>query len=170
MLTEDEAMALMRKYAPNDHLFRVITDHTKAVRKVAMRIAKRFPRADKNLVSIGALTHDIGRFKTRNAIEHGIIGAAIMRKEGHPELASVCERHLGGGIPKDEVIRQNLPLPLKEYMPITIEEKIITAADNLVMGAKEITVAQAVDRYRREFGDRVGSRVHALFIELNQKE
>jgi uncharacterized protein len=42
----------------------------------------------------------------------------------------VCERHTGAGISRDDVIRQALPLPVRDHLPVSLEEKIICLADN----------------------------------------
>ena len=52
-----------------------VINHCKAVRKVAVRIAKK-AHANIQLVEAGALLHDIGRSKTQG-IMHGIEGAKI---------------------------------------------------------------------------------------------
>jgi len=46
-----------------------------------------------------------------------------------PEHALVCERHIGVGITKDDIIRQKLPLPPRDMLPISLEEKVICLAD-----------------------------------------
>jgi uncharacterized protein len=166
MLTEHEAVELLRKYAPDERLFKIILAHSNKVIEIALRMAEQHPEADKNFIRVAGLLHDIGRFKTRKAIEHGIKGAEIMRAEGHPEIALVCERHLGAGISKQEVKAQKLPLPLKDYLPVSIEEKIITAADNLVDNDEEISEEAAVERFRKELGPFVAEKVRALFDEL----
>jgi putative nucleotidyltransferase with HDIG domain len=60
-----------------------VINHCKAVRKVAIRIAKK-AHANIQLVEAGALLHDIGRSKTQG-IMHGIEGAKIANTLGLPE-------------------------------------------------------------------------------------
>lgn len=52
-----------------------------------------------------------------------------MRAEGYPRHARVCERHTGAGLTKHDIISQKLPLPEEDYLPETIEEKVICYAD-----------------------------------------
>ena len=85
------------------------------------------------------MLHDIGIFKCDAAgiqcfgiepyICHGRIGAELLRSEGFPRHARVCERHTGAGITKAQVIAQNLPLPQQDFLPETMEEKVICYAD-----------------------------------------
>ncbi|MFH1132863.1 MAG: HD domain-containing protein [Nanoarchaeota archaeon] len=169
MLTESEAIALLRKHAPDERLFRIVLAHSQKVKEIALRMAKAHPEADKEFIRIGALLHDIGRFSAKKAILHGIIGAEILRKEGLPDFALVCERHLGAGISKEEVIAEKLPLPNRNFLPLSVEEKIITAADNLVDNGGEISEDAAAERYRKELGPAVAQKVQALFDELKEK-
>ena len=103
--------------------------HCKAVRDVAVRIARK-AGANVDLVEAGALLHDIGRAKT-HSIRHGIEGAKIARSLGLPEeLVNIIERHIGAGLSAD--VAQSLGLPKKDFIPETLEEKIVCHADNLI--------------------------------------
>ena len=46
-----------------------------------------------------------------------------------PKHALVAERHTGTGITMDQVIREHLPIPIRDYCPISLEEKIVCYAD-----------------------------------------
>ncbi len=86
------------------------------------------------LVLAGALLHDVGRTVTHE-VDHGVEGALLIREQGwNEELAKIVERHIGGGITKGEAEEQGLPP--KDYVPQTLEEKIICHADNTA-GGKE---------------------------------
>lgn len=83
-----------------------------------------------NIVEIGSILHDIGRTRT-HGIDHGVVGGQLVRKFGFSEeIALIAERHIGGGIPANEAA--NLRLPEKDYLPQTLEEKIVCYADKLV--------------------------------------
>lgn len=154
-ITEKQAIALLRKYAPNEKAFKLVLAHSKAVQKVALRIAKNID-CDKDFIKTASLLHDIGRFKyfKKNVIKHGIHGAKILRKHNLPKHANVCERHLGAGINKKDIKDQKLPLPKNKcYIPLTKEEYIITHADNLIFGTKEAPFSKVIERFQIEFGD-----------------
>ena len=53
----------------------------------------------------------------------------MMREEGYDRHARVCERHTGAGLSAREIEQQDLPLPHRDFLPETIEEKIICYAD-----------------------------------------
>ena len=111
------------------------------------------------------MLHDIGIFKcdaagiqcfgTEPYICHGRIGAELLRSEGFPRHARVCERHTGAGITKAQIIAQNLPLPQQDFLPETMEEKMICYADKFFSKAhidREKTIEQA-EKSLSKFGD-----------------
>ena len=85
------------------------------------------------------MLHDIGMFLTDSPeidchgkepyIKHGILGRQILEKEGLPKHALVCERHIGVGLSLRDIVDQQLPLPHRDMLPVTLEEKIICYAD-----------------------------------------
>jgi uncharacterized protein (TIGR00295 family) len=118
-----------------------LMDHCESVHSLSVKLADtlntRSPaiRADKKLVSVGALLHDIGRTKTQG-VDHGVAGAQILRNLNTAndafleKVARICERHIGGGITRAEA--KKLGLPDGDYVPRTLEEKMISYCDNLV--------------------------------------
>ena len=107
--------------------------------------------ADLDLVEAGAILHDVGRSKTQG-IYHAIAGAEILKEHGFsPELVKIIERHIGAGIPKDEAIL--LGLPPKDYLPISLEEKIIAHADNLIHGTEEVSIDFVLQKWRKSMGE-----------------
>jgi uncharacterized protein len=135
--------ALIDKYySGHDRAKSILMAHSQRVAELALRVVGRvetIEQVDKDFVEQAALLHDIGMLFTdtpklechgdRPYIAHGIIGAEILRQEGLPRHALVCERHIGVGLSIEDITSQNLPLPLREMQPETIEEKIIAYAD-----------------------------------------
>jgi uncharacterized protein len=102
------------------------------------------------LVKKGALLHDIGRCMT-DGIYHAVVGAEILKSEGYPlELIRIVERHIGAGIPKEEAIEMGLPP--KDFMPHTIEEKIVAHADNLLHGDQEVDIDFVIEKWSSRMG------------------
>src|SRR3989338_7278903 len=62
LITEEQAISLLKKYAPSEEIFQKVLAHVKAVQKVALQIAERCPGVNMELIIIGSLLHDIGRF------------------------------------------------------------------------------------------------------------
>ncbi len=124
-----------------------LLDHVFMVERLATRIASSC-NANIEVVRAGAMLHDIGRTVT-NGIDHAVKGAEILRTAKISEdIVKIVERHTGAGISKDEA--EKLGLPVKDYTPVTLEEKIVAQADNLVSGNKIITLEEVVENYKRK--------------------
>jgi len=138
--------------------------HCKAVRDVAVKIAKKTD-ADVELVEAGALLHDIGRSKT-HGVFHAVEGGKIAKQLGLPQnIIHIIERHIGAGIPKEEA--EKLGLPPKDYIPQTLEEKIICHSDNLIDNCKQQNIEKQVERVLREGHKEYAERLIRLHKELS---
>jgi len=129
-------------YAEHDKARNILLAHSHLVARLALRVAERVGQnepVDKDFIEQAALLHDIGMLFTdtpkldchgdRPYIAHGVIGAEILRKEGLPRHASVCERHIGVGLSVEDINDQGLPLPLQDMRPQSLEERIVAYAD-----------------------------------------
>lgn len=119
----------------------VFLRHAGQVTALALELAQRnrLP-LDPAVVADAAMLHDIGIYLTNapdigcegsaRYIEHGPLGAALLRREGFSEeIARVAERHTGTGITAETVEQLGLPIPLADYMPETLLEKLVCYAD-----------------------------------------
>lgn len=121
---------------------RKVIDHCRAVRDCACDYAARCPDANYSLVETGAWLHDIGR-SIDHSIRHAQAGADLLRSWGFPEpVARIVECHLGAGLTADECVA--LGLDARDCMPRTIEEKIVTHADNLIAGTTRVTIEESL--------------------------
>ena len=132
--SEEEAIALHRKSGSNEH----IVSHCQAVSRVARSLAEEFERrghpVDVDAVTAGALLHDIGRSRTQT-VSHGVEGAAIVEREGvDRKVAEMIQKHVGAGISPEEA--KKLGLPDLDYIPRTLEERIVCFADKMVDGVR----------------------------------
>nr|WP_314691926.1 HD domain-containing protein [uncultured Prevotella sp.] len=152
--------AIINKYYPEDNELRhILLVHSRAVADKALAIADRHPELslDKQFIEEAAMLHDIGIvrcnapgiqcFGTEPYICHGRIGAEMLRAESFPRHARVCERHTGAGITRSQIIVQKLPLPQQDFLPETMEEKVICYADKFFSKShldEEKTIEQAI--------------------------
>ena len=133
---------LIDKYYPEENELRhILINHSQSVARKALQIVSSHPELhlDAQFVEEAAMLHDLGIFRTdapgiqcfgsEPYICHGRLGAEILRKEGYERHARVCERHTGAGITCKEIIAQGLPLPHQDFLPETMEEKVICYAD-----------------------------------------
>jgi uncharacterized protein (TIGR00295 family) len=133
-----------------------VINHCIAVRDIAVKIAKK-ANANIELVEAGSLLHDIGRSKT-HGIHHAIEGVKIAKKLDIDEsIIKIIERHIGAGLISED--SKKLGLPAKDYIPVSLEEKIVCHADNLVNGSKrqpvEIEVEKALTKGLKDYAIRL---------------
>ena len=137
-----DALAIIDKYYPEDNeLKHILVTHSRSVADKALWIAETHPELelDKQFLEEAALLHDIGVFLTdapgihcfgiHPYICHGYLGSQLLQKEGYMRHALVCERHTGAGISLQSILEQNLPVPHREMVPISLEEQVICFAD-----------------------------------------
>ena len=133
---------IINKYYGEDGALRhILIVHSQSVAQKALQIVSLHPELnlDRQFVEEAAMLHDIGIIKTdapgiechgkEPYIRHGLLGAEMLRAEGMPRHARVCERHTGAGLSLEDIVSQNLPLPHQDFLPETLEEKLICYAD-----------------------------------------
>lgn len=163
----DYQQIIDKYYSEENQLRYIFMTHSTLVTKRAVRICDQHPELSLNrqFVIEAAMLHDIGIFKcnapgiycsgSEPYLIHGRIGAELLRAEGFPKHARVCERHTGAGITKEEIIKLNLPLPHEDFLPETMEEKVICYADKFYSKTHpevEKTIEQA-ERSLKRFGE-----------------
>ena len=126
---------------PKSLLHTILVKHGTQVAEKALAVADRVAnlKPDRDFIYEAAMLHDIGIVLTDTPrfgsygnhpyIVHGILGRVILEKLGLFRHAMVCERHIGVGLTREDILRQNLPLPLRDMVPVTLEEKIVCYAD-----------------------------------------
>lgn len=137
----DPYKIINQNYRKKSIVYHKLVTHSKIVAKRALSIASEHPelKANKEFLEEAALLHDIGINLTHapnlgcygkeEYIAHGHLGANLLRSLGYPKHAKVCERHTGTGLTKSEIKIRKIPIPINDYMPLSIEEKIICYAD-----------------------------------------
>lgn len=157
-----DAHAIIEKYyTPGSLAHHALVTHSRLVAQKALALAARHPELglDTTFVEEGAMLHDIGIFYTdapdigchgdKPYICHGYMGADLLRAEGLPRHALVCERHTGTGFTKEAIERQSLPLPRRDMVPVTLEEKLITYADTFY-SKSDLTHERSREEARRK--------------------
>jgi len=156
--------------------------HSGLVAKKAVEIARGMGLTEGSIkfVEEAAWLHDIGIHMTnapdlgchgiKPYILHGILGREILESHGLLAHALVCERHVGAGLTAEEIKDSGLPLPVREMLPRTMEEKIVCVADkffrkSIADSEAELTVEDAlaiVKRYGPGPSERFGRWLNEL--------
>ncbi len=148
ILNESTSTAILEEF--NCPYF--VIEHSQAVLSKAIKLVTDFELdVDLELVKTGAILHDVGRSRT-HGIDHAIVGAEILKSRGFPlEVVNIVERHIGAGITKNEALI--LGLPPKDYIPLTLEEKVVAHADNLIHGTQEVDLDFVIRKWRKNLGE-----------------
>ncbi|MDH4231427.1 MAG: HD domain-containing protein [Nitrospirota bacterium] len=137
----DPVEIILKYYKPGSLACNMLIGHSRMVLNKCLEIADkiRYPSPDLQFLKEAAMLHDIGIFLTRapdigcygdkDYVCHGYLGRELLEKKGFPRHALVCERHVGVGLSAGDIRSRNLPLPVRDMLPLTLEEKIICYAD-----------------------------------------
>lgn len=132
---------IIQKHITNPLTLHIYMIHVTLVTARALKISKAMNLTDEQIQFIeeAAMLHDIGIIKVDDEdlgcageleyICHGTEGRNMLEAEGLPKHALVAERHTGVGIPKEDIINENLPIPHRDMLAFSIEEKIISWSD-----------------------------------------
>lgn len=173
-------MDINRFYPADPALHDLPYTHSRAVADLALEINARHPElgADSQFIEDAAMLHDIG-IVACNApsihchgqlpyICHGIEGARILAEAGLLRHALVCERHTGSGITAEEIADNALPLPERDMLPISPEEKIICYADKFYSkNPASLMRRKTLDEVLKDM-ERHGAAPLRRFLELHK--
>ena len=161
--------AIIDKYYPDDDaLRRLLLMHSRQVADRCLAVCANHPELalDAQFLEEAAMLHDIGiRWchapsilceGSEHYLRHGLIGGELLRREGFPRHARVCERHTGTGLTREEIIARQLPLPPADYVPETLEEQLVCYADKFYSKSRPERVlsveeaAQAIAKFGQD--------------------
>ena len=182
-MTIDSIEILSEYYDSESKLFDILVEHGRRVAAKAIDAAKRVPHLNPDLDFIreASMLHDIGICFTRTSslecegkhpyICHGYLGRELLDSKGFKRHALVCERHLGVGLTAEDIMQQGLPLPVRDMVPVSIEELIISYADKFYSksngSAEGEKSVEAVKRELLKFGSEKAERFekwHRLLV------
>ncbi len=173
---------IIHKYIkPNSKTYPFLMIHSMMVTKKALEIGRNLSLSNNQLEFIeeASMLHDIGIIKIHDPdmdctgdkpyLCHGIEGAKILEKEGLPKHARVAKLHTGVGVFKEDITKNNLPLPVADYCAETLEEEIISYADLFFSKVEEILWhEQSLDEISNKI-DKFGSRHKKVLEEWIKK-
>jgi uncharacterized protein len=174
-LSRDEAMNLMMEYGRGA----AWTKHCFAVAASAARVGSAlgaYRAIDHGFLWSAALLHDIGRFVTHDPIRHGVEGYDLLTRLGYEPEANVCASHILFGLDSCEAIR--FGLPARDFVPRTIEERLVPLVDFLIEFDKPTTLDRRFSSLRKRYSDdefflsrldRARERAEAFMLQLNKE-
>lgn len=165
-------------YGDNVKLLENVYTHSSKVAQKALKIAdEKKLDLDRKIIYCAAMLHDIGVVKCYapdiNAngplpyIQHGVEGQKILQLYGLTMFDKVCERHTGSGITAIEIKQQQLPLPHRDLLPVSLLEKLICYADKFYSKGGDLEREKSIPEIEKQL-ERFGESSLKRFKELHQ--
>jgi hypothetical protein len=107
---------------------------------------------------------------------HGVEGYNLLLKLGHEEEAFVCASHILFGLEASEAVQ--FGLPAQDFIPRTIEERLIPLVDLMIEGVQPTTLDRRFSSLRKRYFensfltdrlDRAQQRARSLMIQLSEE-
>jgi uncharacterized protein len=163
-LVPEKVAQLIKKYfSEGSTAYDYYFTHCVKVTELALKVTgqRKDLALDRDVVIAGGMLHDIGIIRTNAPeigcygeypyIAHTFLGREILEENGFAHIALVCERHIGTGLTKEDIIQNNLPLPYRDMVPLTIEEKLICYADKFYSKSeKHLTKPRTIEEIRKK--------------------
>lgn len=146
--TREQCMGILRDAGCEEN----VVQHCQLVEAVALGFAKAINErhhglVNEQLVTAGALLHDLGRAKTHD-IEHVVSGVQMAQElDVDPFVVEIIRKHVGGGLTPNDA--DQLGLPTWNMMPSTWEEKVVNHADSLVGARGRRTIKKTLKHIRK---------------------
>lgn len=166
-------------YNRNVELKDILERHSRSVAELALDINHSHSLGlDDTVIRSGAMLHDIGIIFTdapgikchghEPYIAHGLIGAKVLIELGAPLwVARVAALHTGAGLTRSEIVEQGLPLPLRDFLPVTVLEQLICYADKFYSKSGDMK-RKDLERVRRSMA-RHGAETLARFENMHRR-
>jgi uncharacterized protein len=151
IITEQNAIEILKSCGCSQNVINHCINVCKVSNIIASSLIEKGIIIDLYIVKIGALLHDIGRSKT-HSVSHGYIGGSILEENGiSKKIVNIAERHVGGGISKMEA--EELRFPNKQYIPETLEEKVVCFSDKIVGLGTIMPLKKTIEHLIKELGE-----------------
>ena len=139
ILSLEEAYHLLKKEKVPEH----IVKHSEKVALVSLFIGCFLKEIDKNidlhLLTVGALLHDIKKYKSfLTGEDHALLGYEYMKKLGYERIGDIIKAHIY--------------LELGSLDAFITEEEIVHYADKRVMHEKIVSLKERFDDLKKRYG------------------
>lgn len=134
-IDEKLAAALLKKYPLSARTLKHVQDVKRRALAIADKIIAHGHRVNTDFLTAAALLHDVGRVKITEDMPNNLQplhfseGAAILVREGYPELATIAAGHTLPFVNAADAKTLGLPKPI--VLPDSLEAKIICIADKI---------------------------------------
>ncbi|MFV0506929.1 MAG: HD domain-containing protein [Bacteroidales bacterium] len=158
MIPSSLPLVIIDKYYKNNVFAKkVLLEHSKLVAEKALEINRSASLGmNETFLWEAAMLHDIGIVFTDAKdigcygelpyICHGFKGRELLESEGLHSYALICERHTGMGLSQTQIVEDKLPIPHRDMMPVSEEEKLVCFADKFFSKSGNINEEKGVNK------------------------
>lgn len=155
-LSPAQARALLERHAGPEA---PVLAHTTEVAGMARKMAEAWGGLDADFVEAAAWVHDVGRARTHGS-RHPLEGFRLLVEGGHPGYAPSCLSHFTKGATYEQLAGDDRADPdlVREMFEacdldtFPVEERLISLADSLAVGARRGTLEERRRDLERRYG------------------
>jgi uncharacterized protein len=164
--SREQALQLLKQNKCPPYVIAHCTSVTDYAVDLAAKLESKGQHVKVDLVEAGGILHDLGRCKT-NTVDHGVVGGQFADELGLPqEVVDVIKRHVGAGITEQEA--QAMGWPKDNYVPQTLEEKIVCYADKRIDEGKVVPIECEIEKLQKAGKPEAAERVRKLHLEISK--
>jgi len=161
------AWSRLRAAQANDWLER----HARAVAGLTLAFCDAAERQglepDRDVAVAAAILHDLGRTQVQD-VRHASVGSRLLRDDGpqawDARVVLAVDRHTGAGIDAAEAAA--LGLPVRDYTPKSLEERLVAHADNLAPDGRFLPAPELRAKYEAKGLGAAWARIERLHGSL----
>lgn len=172
--------ALHQKYAKSELLLNLVWTHSNIIAEITQSLldSGNFDTSElpRDLVTQACLLFDIGVYacggfeflpgqppSDKPYIQHTIVGAWILKQEGYSgPIVQTAYVHTGVGISSQDIANYGLQLPLDEFMPRTMLQKLITYTSKFHSKAPKFKRQEDITGALQRYGQDKVQKFHEL--------
>ncbi len=173
---------LHKKYAATEMVLDLIWTHCNIIAEIALYLLDTYDfdktELQRDYVLQACLLHDIGTYACSGFewipnqppsehpyIQHGIIGAWILQKEGYsPKIIQVAHCHIGVGLTVEDIRSHAINLPEQDFIPQTELQRFITYVSKFHSKTPNFRTNEQIKESLRKFSEEKAQ----IFTQLEQ--
>lgn len=143
---EEKLQAFIKDLGGDDKYLEHVQQRARFALEITRSMEARGFDLDADAIYFGAMLHDIGRTLTQD-IDHGLKGGELVLSHKDrlrndfaimpdtlSKIVESIECHIVGGLKCEWIEKANLPIPPRDYVPHSIEAKIVVFSDQILHG------------------------------------
>ena len=123
--TLEQIDELHRKIAPSKAAYELVHTHCVIVATIGCQIVRR----QNALFTRRCTLPKDAEVPPTTGVTGGHVPPRLLDEGVDESIAQFCRNHTGVGLTREDVVRQELPLPPADYVPMNLEQEVVMYAD-----------------------------------------